>query len=383
MATEERSLATEETPLRSDEEDESFTKPSASDPTQQRWPWLCLCALLGVIVVFFQRGGSTTMLNAEETGCGGFSSLAAPPLVRRTLAPPVRNVLVTGGAGFIGSHFALMLLDAGGYNVTVVDDLSRGSIETIIRLQDLAAHASAPFQFANLDVSRQFEMERLLRSNRIEAVVHFSGNAYVGESMVRPEDYFQNITASTVSLLRAMGTAGVNKLIFSSSCATFGAPRSFPITEQTPQRPSNPYGTAKLQAEQAIIAFANAQQRQGAPFSAALLRYFNVIGADPRGRMGPHLRHKANQQFPRIVDAAYDVALGQRKQLTVTGSTLKTKDGSAERDYIHVSLFTAHQFESFRCTPPIRELLMPRERERERADSLEMIERDDEFEMIN
>ena len=99
--------------------------------------------------------------------------------------------------------------------------------------------------------------------------------------------------------------------------------------------------------------------------------------------MGPHLRHKANQQFPRIVDAAYDVALGQRKQLTVTGSTLKTKDGSAERDYIHVSLFTAHQFESFRCTPPIRELLMPRERERERADSLEMIERDDEFEMIN
>ena len=277
MATEERSLATEETPLRSDEEDESFTKPSASDPTQQRWPWLCLCALLGVIVVFFQRGGSTTMLNAEETGCGGFSSLAAPPLVRRTLAPPVRNVLVTGGAGFIGSHFALMLLDAGGYNVTVVDDLSRGSIETIIRLQDLAAHASAPFQFANLDVSRQFEMERLLRSNRIEAVVHFSGNAYVGESMVRPEDYFQNITASTVSLLRAMGTAGVNKLIFSSSCATFGAPRSFPITEQTPQRPSNPYGTAKLQAEQAIIAFANAQQRQGAPFSAALLRCFHAL----------------------------------------------------------------------------------------------------------
>ena len=161
MATEERSLATEETPLRSDEEDESFTKPSASDPTQQRWPWLCLCALLGVIVVFFQRGGSTTMLNAEETGCGGFSSLAAPPLVRRALAPPVRNVLVTGGAGFIGSHFALMLLDAGGYNVTVVDDLSRGSIETIIRLQGLAAQASAPFQFANLDVSRQFEMERL------------------------------------------------------------------------------------------------------------------------------------------------------------------------------------------------------------------------------
>lgn len=174
-------------------------------------------------------------------------------------------------------------------------------------------------------------------------MVHFSGNAYVGESMVRPEDYFQNITVSTVALLRAMGGANVKRLIFSSSCATFGAPTEFPITEQTPQRPTNPYGSAKLQAEQAIIAFVKAQQRAGKPFSAALLRYFNVIGADPRGRIGPHLKFEANQLFPRIVDAAYDVALGLKPELRVMGSGYPTKDGSAARDYIHVTdLVDAH-----------------------------------------
>ena len=140
-----------------------------------------------------------------------------------------------------------------------------------------------------------------------------------------------------------MQRAEVQRLIFSSSCATFGSPRQFPITEQSPQRPTNPYGMAKLQAEHAIIAFLQAQQRAGAPFSAALLRYFNVIGADPAGRIGPHLRHDANKKYPRIVDAAYDVALGLRPKLAVMGSSFPTADGSAQRDYIDVSdLVDAH-----------------------------------------
>jgi len=192
-------------------------------------------------------------------------------------------------------------------------------------------------------VNEEHKLVELMRSHGTELVVHFSGNAYVGESMVYPEAYYQNITASTVSLVRAMQRVGVNRLIFSSSCATFGSPTTFPITETTPQRPTNPYGQAKLQAEQAIVAFLRAQERQGGTFSAALLRYFNVVGADPEGRLGPHLTHAANARFPRILDAAYDVALGHREKLVVTGSDFPTKDGSAQRDYIHVSdLVDAH-----------------------------------------
>ena len=160
---------------------------------------------------------------------------------------------IVGVAGFIGSHFALMLIDRGNYNVTAVDDLSRGSIDTILRLQAIAAEKGQPFQFVRMDVARQDEMEALLRRNQIEAVVHFSGNAYVGESMAHPEDYYQNITVSTVALQRAMQLAGVSKLIFSSSCATFGNPTEFPITERTPQRPTNPYGNAKLQAQPLLL----------------------------------------------------------------------------------------------------------------------------------
>lgn len=253
------------------------------------------------------------------------------------------NVLVTGGGGFIGSHFALSLLDKKGFAITLVDDLSRGSIETVLRLQAIAKQGGQYLSFEQLDVNEGYKLASLLTANKIELVVHFSGNAYVGESMARPEEYYQNITASTVSLVKAMEMAGVSKLIFSSSCATFGAPTTFPITEATPQRPTNPYGQAKLQAEQAIVAFLRAQERANKPFSAALLRYFNVIGADPDGRLGPHLRHEANERYPRIVDAAYDVVLGKRKQLSVMGSSFPTKDGSAQRDYIHVSdLVDAH-----------------------------------------
>ena len=256
-----------------------------------RWPWVVLGVFLGLLAVLFvpANGGSTLPaapagaggVTAAQTSCGAVP-LPPPPLVRRRLDGTVKNVLVTGGAGFIASHFALALLDRKGFNVTVVDDLSRGSIETILRLQTLAEAAGEPLQFVRLDVNEEHKMYDLLKRHSIDMVVHFSGNAYVGESMVHPEDYYQNITASTVAITRAMNRAGVQKLIFSSSCATFGAPETFPITEASPQRPTNPYGQAKLQAEQAIVAFLKAQERQARPFSASLLRYFNVIGADPR-----------------------------------------------------------------------------------------------------
>jgi len=180
-----------------------------------------------------------------------------------------------------------MLIDQGGYDVTVVDDLSRGSIETILRLESLAASAKQSLHFEELDVSQQFALEKLMKKRSIELVVHFSGNAYVGESMVHPESYFQNITVSTVAILKAMSAANVQRLIFSSSCATFGAPKTFPITETSPQRPTNPYGMAKLQAEQAIIEFTRAQQRAGRPFSAALLRFSTSSARIPQAASGP------------------------------------------------------------------------------------------------
>mmetsp|Transcript_55662 Transcript_55662/g.121179 ORF Transcript_55662/g.121179 Transcript_55662/m.121179 type:complete len:1186 (+) Transcript_55662:218-3775(+) len=326
----------EDEPLRGEE--------AVASPKEEsrRWPYVCLGLFIGLCAVLLQ--GSTIVIPTKvERTCGGFSSLDPPPLVKRAMDSKVTNVLVTGGAGFIASHFALMLIDHRGYDVTIVDDLSRGSMETVLRLQTLAEKAKQPLHFEQLDVSQQFAMEDLMRRRKTELVVHFSGNAYVGESVDRPDDYFQNITVSTVALLRAMESASVSRLIFSSSCATFGSPDEFPITETTPQRPTNPYGMAKLQAEQAIIQHLNARKRKGMPFSAALLRYFNVIGADPQTRIGPHLRHSANKRYPRIVDAAYDVAQGLRPQLTVMGNTFPTKDGSAQRDYIHVTdLVDAH-----------------------------------------
>jgi nicotinamidase-related amidase len=204
---------------------------------------------------------AAAVVSAGETTCGAVPS-PPPPLRRRKLNGKVRNVLVTGGAGFIGSHFALALIDKKGFNVTLVDDLSRGSIETILRLQTLAEEAGQPLSFENLDVNQGYRVEELLRRNSIDMVVHFGANAYVGESMAYPAEYYQNITATTVSLVRAMQRAGVPRLIFSSSCATFGSPATFPITEASPQRPTNPYGQAKLQAEQAIIAFLRAQVRR-------------------------------------------------------------------------------------------------------------------------
>jgi UDP-glucose 4-epimerase len=185
-------------------------------------------------------------------------------------------------------------------------------------------------------------MHALLKARSVEAVVHFAGNAYVGESMKSPDKYFQNITVGTLQLLQAMDAAGVPNLIFSSSCATFGEPAS-PITEATPQRPTNPYGLSKLHAEQSILEKARVRQRQGQPFSVASLRYFNVIGADPSGRLGPVLTHQEQWDYPRIVDAAIDAALGLRPKLTVMGDKFSTEDGTAVRDYIHVTdLVAAH-----------------------------------------
>jgi hypothetical protein len=158
-----------------------------------RWPWVLLGLFLGLLAVLGTPNGASMGGVSGDTSCGAVPS-AAPPLVRRSLTSHARNVLVTGGAGFIASHFALALIDRKGFNVTVVDDLSRGSIETILRLQALAEAAGEPLNWERLDVNEEHKMAALLQRNNIDTVVHFSGNAYVGESMVYPEAYYQNIT---------------------------------------------------------------------------------------------------------------------------------------------------------------------------------------------
>src|SRR5262245_61660624 len=187
------------------------------------------------------------------------------------------NVLVTGGAGYIGSHAALRLLD-GGHAVSVLDDMSRGNHGAV---EVLARHGD--FAFFAADLADRAATQRVLRERRVELVMHFAALAYVGESVEQPLRYWRVNVGGLVALLEAMHAAGVDQLVFSSSCATYGEPppARVPIQESCPQLPVNPYGRSKLAGEQIIQ---DAQRAWGAPgraLAAVILRYFNVAGCDP------------------------------------------------------------------------------------------------------
>jgi UDP-arabinose 4-epimerase len=172
----------------------------------------------------------------------------------------------------------------------------------------------------------------------VDLVIHFAAVAFVGESVSEPLRYYHNITSNTIILLEAMGASKVHKLIYSSTCATYGNPATLPITELTPPEPINPYGRAKLMAEQAVRDYSAATPA----FEAAILRYFNVFGADPKGRLGELPRAELRSQG-RISSACYDAALGLIPELTIMGTNFKTRDGTCVRDYVHVTdLVDAH-----------------------------------------
>mmetsp|Transcript_28511 Transcript_28511/g.55636 ORF Transcript_28511/g.55636 Transcript_28511/m.55636 type:complete len:432 (+) Transcript_28511:23-1318(+) len=263
--------------------------------------------------------------------------------------PRMMNVVITGGAGYIGSHMALLLLDQGNYNVTILDNLSRSSISTIERLNYHAAAEGMQdrlhYTFAELE--DQPLVTKILKAGSTDLVLHFAGNAYVGESMKFPELYKRNITVTTQHLVDAMLDAKVPYLVYSSSCATYGNVEKLPITELSPQKPISPYGQAKLDAEKAII---KAVKQNPGAFSAVALRYFNVVGVDSKLRTGPILTHKAQHDYPRILDAIFDVVEGTRPKIEIAGDKFPTRDGTAVRDYVHVSdLVAAHlaAFKSF------------------------------------
>jgi UDP-glucose 4-epimerase len=235
----------------------------------------------------------------------------------------VTAVLVTGGAGYIGSHMALALLDAG-RQVVVLDDLSTGFREAV---PDGAT-------FIEGDIGDAALLARVLAEHDIEAVIHLAGFISVEESTRDPLRYYDNNTGRTRTLLSACLAAGVKRFILSSTAAVYGAPRRLPVTEACPLAPISPYGASKAMCERILADVAAAHP----PLSYAILRYFNVAGADPAGRAG-----QRSCNATHLIKVALEAAQGRRPSVTVFGGDYATRDGTCIRDYVHVTdLVGAH-----------------------------------------
>ncbi|MGL4315184.1 MAG: UDP-glucose 4-epimerase GalE [Pseudomonas sp.] len=235
------------------------------------------------------------------------------------------KVLVTGGAGFIGSHTVLELLQAG-HEVTVVDNLCNSSERAVERVQQLAG---VPLEFIRGDVRERDSLEQVLRLRKIDAVLHFAGLKAVGDSLREPLAYYDNNVSGTLALCQAMARAGVFRLIFSSSATVYGEPTAVPISESCPTaEPTNPYGRSKLMAERILQDISQANPG----WSIGLLRYFNPVGAHPSGLIGEEPRGVPNNLLPYVCQ----VAIGKLAQLSVHGGDYPTADGTCIRDYIHV-----------------------------------------------
>jgi UDP-glucose 4-epimerase len=234
-------------------------------------------------------------------------------------------ILVTGGAGYIGSHAVLELLLAG-HEVLVLDDLSNSSKVALDRVEHLAGRT---LQFIKGDVRNRSLLKALFASYPITAVLHFAGLKAVGESVREPLRYYETNVSGSIALCQAMAEAGVFKLVFSSSATVYGDSPRMPITENCPTGiPTNPYGQSKLMAENVLKGLAESDPR----WSIALLRYFNPIGAHESGLIGEDPNGIPNNLLPYMLQ----VAVGRRKQLNVYGADYPTPDGTGVRDYIHV-----------------------------------------------
>ena len=231
-------------------------------------------------------------------------------------------VLVTGGAGYIGSHAVLALQDAG-YPVAVIDNLVTGF--------RFAVPDGVPFYEG--DIEDTDLVAHIFAEQGTRAVMHFAGSVVVPESVSNPLKYYHNNTAKSRALIAAVVEAGVPHFIFSSTAATYGTPEASPVTEDTPQRPINPYGMSKLMTEAMLADVAAAH-----PLNYCALRYFNVAGADPHGRTG-----QSTAGATHLIKVAVEAALGKRASVGVFGTDFDTPDGTGVRDYIHVSdLAAAH-----------------------------------------
>lgn len=232
------------------------------------------------------------------------------------------KVLVTGGAGYIGSHAVLALLDAG-HDVVVVDNLATGF--------DWAVDPRATLLVA--DICDDAAIRMALREHRVRAILHFAGSVLIPESVADPLKYYRNNTSASRGLIESAVAEGVRHFIFSSTAATYGIPEVVPIREDSPKRPINPYGMSKLMTEMMLADVAAAH-----PINYAALRYFNVAGADPLGRSG-----QSTAGATHLIKVAVEAAIGKRGHVGVYGTDFATPDGTGVRDYIHVSdLAAAH-----------------------------------------
>jgi UDP-glucose-4-epimerase GalE len=230
------------------------------------------------------------------------------------------RLLVTGGAGYVGSHTVQLLLDAG-HDVTVLDNLVYGHADAV------------PCPIVRAELADRRTLDHVFASGRFDAVLHFAAYAYVGESVEEPAKYFQNNVCAGLTLLDAMLAHGVTRLVFSSTCATYGEPTRLPLTEDTPQQPTSPYGETKLSFERALYWYGRAYGLR-----SVSLRYFNAAGAALDGTRG-----EDHAPETHLVPLTLRVALGQSPALKVFGNDYRTPDGTCLRDYVHVlDLASAH-----------------------------------------
>lgn len=235
------------------------------------------------------------------------------------------TVLVTGGAGYIGSHTCLELINAG-YKVVVLDNLCNSSAESLQRVAELTGSAPLPLYVG--DIRDSALLSRVFSEHTVGSVIHFAGLKAVGESVEQPLSYYENNVCGTVTLLQVMQQHAVKRIVFSSSATVYGDPATTPITEDFPRSATNPYGASKLMLEDMMMDV----YRADASWQIALLRYFNPVGAHASGRIGEDPRGKPNNLMPYVAQ----VAVGAYPQLAVFGDDYPTPDGTGVRDYIHV-----------------------------------------------
>ncbi len=248
-------------------------------------------------------------------------STASRPMLPQITESALPPVLITGGAGYIGSHAALALLDRG-QKVVIVDDLSTGS--------DLLVPPGATFVQGR--AGDEALIADTITRHDIGAIMHFAASISVADSVAQPADYYQNNVVETLALGRTAAQCGVGALVFSSTAAVYGEREGAPLSESAPIAPINPYGWSKVMAEQVLRDIAAADALVGGGLSIGILRYFNVSGADPRGRSGQNSQHPHH-----LIEIATHVATGLRDSFTVFGDNYDTPDGTGIRDYVHVS----------------------------------------------
>ena len=233
-----------------------------------------------------------------------------------------KTILVTGGAGYIGSQTNLYLLEQG-FDTIIFDNLVYGHREVVPENS----------KFIQGDLSNPSDLEAVFSNHKIDGVIHFAAYAYVGESVENPQKYYQNNVVGTLNLINTMVKYGVKKIVFSSTCATYGIPESLPITEQTPQKPINPYGKTKLMIEEIFKDYQVAYN-----FDSISLRYFNACGADVNLNTG-----EAHDPETHLIPLVLDAAADSGKTIKIFGQDYNTPDGTCVRDYIHtMDLATAH-----------------------------------------